>query len=214
MSADTTNLELACKVSQCCKRRGAELEKASPLVSSAAMQIGFARIAVGMARWSNEPNGHGEMQTRLANEQFDILNLAPINYASQTVMTCLDLCAAAAYRLRDSGNGGKPVKPGQESDLRNLQTRTGHPRDPVVLRKHQAAWLQQVLTDSRLAVLEDARHNLIHRSFGSHSWVPANTTEFMLDGKEYPILQLAIDFTDFAQNSFEALVAAIQADYP
>ncbi len=42
------------------------------------------------------------MQERLSNEQFNILMLAPVDYASRTAMTCLDLCAAAAYRLRKS----------------------------------------------------------------------------------------------------------------
>src|SRR5947209_18228190 len=94
----------------------------------------FARMAAGMADWSVEPNGHREMQARLSNEQFEILSLAPLDFASRTAKTCLDLCAAAAFRLA----GGVPPK-GQESDVGALAKRVRE--DKIVLSPGQAQWL-------------------------------------------------------------------------
>jgi hypothetical protein len=92
-------LTLANEVFHRLMQYGAQHEQATELVASAAFQVGFVRIAAGMARWSREPNGHNEMQMRLSDEQFDVLMLAPVDAAARSAVTCMDLCAAAAYRL-------------------------------------------------------------------------------------------------------------------
>ncbi|WP_338773052.1 hypothetical protein V7968_16410 [Nocardia vulneris] len=191
----------------------ADFEKVSSLVTSAAWQVGFAHIAVGLAKWSNEPNGHSEMQQRLADEQFNILDLAPVNYACQTTMTCLDVCAAAAYRLRGSGTGGKPLRAGFESSISDLLTRTKDKNDPVVLLPNQSAWLGTVENDPRLNLLKAARNTLVHKMVQTHS-VPPDSTDLIIDGKRWPNLQLSTDLADFAQSSFESFVEAVKADYP
>lgn len=109
-------LTLANEVFRRLIRHGGQHEMATRLVSSAAFQVGFARIAAGMARWSRETNGHGEMQMRLSDEQFDVLMLAPIDTAARTTVTCMDLCAAAVYRLA----GAAERRYGQESDVQHL----------------------------------------------------------------------------------------------
>lgn len=46
-----------------------ETQAASHLIATAAFQIGFVRLAVGMAVWSFEPDGLDEMKRRLAMER-------------------------------------------------------------------------------------------------------------------------------------------------
>jgi hypothetical protein len=96
---------------------GTQHEPATQLVASAAFQVGFARIAAGMAKWSREPNGHSEMQLRLSDEQFDVLMLAPVDAAARSAVSCMDLCAAAAYRL----TGAVVLPNGQDSDVQRLR---------------------------------------------------------------------------------------------
>ncbi|MFQ6329623.1 hypothetical protein ACLMAL_26290 [Nocardia sp. CWNU-33] len=74
-------------------------QAASELVAAGAHHIGFALIAVGLATWGAEPDGHAQMQTRLANQQFDTLSLAPITFAAASAVSSVDVCAAATYRL-------------------------------------------------------------------------------------------------------------------
>ncbi|WP_280250269.1 hypothetical protein [Nocardia abscessus] len=49
----------------------------------------------------------------MSNQQFDTLSLAPISYAAASAVSCLDACAAAAYRLSVGITGREP-------DLRQL----------------------------------------------------------------------------------------------
>ena len=91
-----------------------------------------------MADWSVEPNGHPEMQARLSDEQFEILCLAPLDFASRTAKTCLDLCAAAACRLA----GGIPP---EAASLMLALLAAKVRANTITLSPGQAQWLAAVV---------------------------------------------------------------------
>ena len=157
-AVNVKQLDLSNLVSARLRQLGDKYQAASHLVSSAGFQVGFVRLAAGMAEWSHEPEGHKQMQERLSNEQFNILMLAPVDYASRTAMTCLDLCAAAAYRLRKSGQ--YDAHGGRESDLDHLRDAKSH---GVRLHAEQERWRAEVTGSAARSLLKRTR-DIVHPS--------------------------------------------------
>jgi hypothetical protein len=203
-------LALANEVFNRLSQYGAHHEAATQLVASAAFQVGFARIAAGMARWSREPTGHNEMQARLSDEQFDILMLAPVDAAARSAVSCLDLCAAAAYRL-----AGAVAQPhGQEADIQRL--REGIKYKKVTLSSSQASWLQALVGSADWQLLITVRTVVTHHAIKSLSVVGAHpaTTSLVIDGKPRASNDLARRFAQFAETQFDGFVGAVMRDFP
>lgn len=205
--------EMANNVANRLDQFSGETQAASHLIATAAFQIGFVRLAVGMAVWSFEPDGLEEMKRRLAREQFDVLQLAPIDYASRTALTCLDLCAAAAYRLRKFG-ADRSLSNGHESDLERLRQAVRDHR--VELHPHEERWRSTLMGSDDLRILRLTRAAVTHRSIGSHAWVgsDAPTTKIQIDGALYDGASLTSRFAQLAENQYEAFARAVLADFP
>ncbi len=203
-------IELANAVFRRLMRYGTQHELATQLVAAAAFQVGFARIAAGMARWSRESNGHNEMQARLSNEQFDVLMLAPVDAAARSAVSCMDLCAAAAYRL----TGAVPQPHGQESDIQRL--RKSVKDKSASLGSSQDTWLRALVGAADWQLLIKVRTAVTHHAIKSLSilgTVPA-VTSLIIDGKPYDNIDLTQRFAELAENQFDGFTAAVLQDFP
>ena len=190
-------------------RLGAQHEPATQLVASAAFQVGFVRIAAGLARWSQEPDGHNEMQARLSEEQFDVLMLAPVDAAARSAVSCMDLCAAAAYRL----TGAVPQPTGQESDVQRL--RKSIKNKEITLCPSEAAWLGGLLGSAEWRLLMKVRTAVTHHSINSLSILGTGNpaTSLIIDGKPYGNIDLCRRFTQLAERQFDSFTSAVISDF-
>lgn len=184
-------------------------DEATVLVASAALHLGHARIARGLAAWEQEPKGLEEMQARLSDEQFDVVALAPASFAVRSAVTAVDLCAAAAYRL-----SGALVRNGREADVARLAGAVA--RSKVTLRAMQASWLDSLKSSSDWAYLLDARHVLTHRLLKGHSAIGGSrsVTHLLIDGRKVAPLELADRVVRFGEREFGSYCDAVLADYP
>ena len=183
---------------------------ATRLIASAAYQVGFARIAAGMASWCRERDGHAEMQACLSDEQFDVLMLAPVDAAARTSMTCMDLCAAAAYRL-----AGAPVrKHGLESDVQHLLQSIKQRK--ATLAVSQSAWLHSLVASADWKLLKDARTAVTHWAIEGSSVLGSGSavTSLVIDGKPYDNIGLSRRFAQLAETYFDDFTAAVLRDFP
>jgi len=203
-------LTLANEVFHRLMRYGGQHEMATRLVASAAFQVGFARIAAGMAAWSREPAGHAEMQARLSDEQFDVLMLAPVDAAARTAMTCMDLCAAAAYRLA----GAAALSHNRESDVQSLLQ--GVKQKKIILAASQDAWIHTLVGSADWQLLEKIRTAVTHRAMESRSilGVGPAVTSLIADGKSHDNVDLCRRFARLAEMRFEDFTAAVLRDFP
>jgi hypothetical protein len=208
--ANVKQLTLANEVFHRLIQYGTQHEMETRLVASAAFQVGFTRIAAGIASWSRESHGHGEIQARLSDEQFDVLMLAPVDAAARTAMTCMDLCAAAAYRL----TGAVALPRGQESDVQHLLQSIK--RKKVNLAVSQNAWLHAPVGNADWQLLGKARTAVTHRAIQSISivGVAAPVTSLVIDGKSYDNVDLSHRFARLAETGFEDFTAAVLHDFP
>jgi hypothetical protein len=174
-------LTLANEVFDRLMQHGTQHEMATRLVASAAFQVGFARISAGMARWSRESDGHGEMQARLSDEQFDVLMPAPVDATARTAMTCMDLCAAAAYHL----TGAPALSHGQESDVQRLLKSVK--KKEILLSVSQDTWLHALVGSADWQLPEETRTSVTHRAIESTSalGVGSAVTSLIIRGKPY-----------------------------
>lgn len=208
-SDDVRLLTISNTVSDRLKSLPADYEAASALIASAAFQVGFTRIAAGLAQEMAGPKGDTYIHERFAPEQFDVLQLAPIDFASRTALTCLDLCAAAAYRLRRAGRFDRHG----ESDLEHL--REAIRKNGVQLHEGQERWRQALVGDNKFRLLKLVRDQVTHRALERHTTIgegPPKTT-ITIEGKPYDGT-VATLFADFAESQYQAFTTAVLADYP
>ncbi|MGY2118675.1 hypothetical protein ACW9HR_32635 [Nocardia gipuzkoensis] len=203
IASDTTYLALVNKVANHPSIQAhAQGQNAADLIAAAARHVGFALIAVGLAEWGAEPHGRAEMQARVSNQQSDTLSLAPISYAAASAVSCLDACAAAAYRLCV----GAPRK--NEWDLRKLGS--------VVLRPNLQTWAQDALADPGYQDMVHVRHRMVHRDIPSTSVVgsaPGHTT-YRVGGQDRTPEDATLMFTEIAQRYYKKFITAVLADFP
>lgn len=188
--------------------------RASHLLSSAMFQVGFARIALGLARWSHDADGRTEMSEKLADEQFDVLIIAPIDYVSRTAKSCLDLCAAAAFRLSNEKNMPGPDASDRECDVSGLLRRTEERKDDEgpLLRDHQAGWLRDLKEDpvyNRLKMIRDA---ITHQRLNSYA-NPPEDAGIIVGNVRCDGVEVAEAFVALAEAQFEAYANAVLNDF-
>lgn len=190
-------------------------ERANHLISSAMFQVGFARIALGLARWSHDADGPSEMSEKLADEQFDVLIIAPIDYASRTAKSCLDLCAAAAFRMSNAESMPWPEASDRESDVADLLGRDkgGKGDSPPLLRAQQAEWLRALEGNPEYAKLKKIRDVFTHRRLASWA-VPPTGAGIIVDDVRYDGVKLAEAFVALAEAQFDAYAHAVLSDFP
>ncbi|WP_328436887.1 hypothetical protein [Nocardia puris] len=186
-----------------------QAQSAFALVAAGAHHVGFALVAVGLANWGAEPDGHTEMQARVANQQFDTLSLAPISFAAASAVSSVDVCAAAAYRFCI----GAPE--GNEFDLRRLEQLIDKSDDGRVLRSNLESWVQAVSADGDYAELKAARNRMVHKDMPSSSVVGSGPgrTMYPVGGALVTPEVVTRRFSDFAIRHYEHFVDAVLADF-
>ena len=203
-------LTLANEVFHHLMRFGAQHELATQLVASAAFQVGFVRIAVGLARWSQEPNGHNEMQARLSDEQFDVLMLAPVRAAAYAVrchwhgfMRC---CSVSA-------DGRCPATDWPRSDVQRL--RKSIKNKEITLGSSEVAWLRGLVGSAEWRLLMKVRTAVTHHSINSLSLLGTGNpaTSLIIDGKPYGNIDLCRRFAQLAERQFDNFANAIISDF-
>jgi hypothetical protein len=174
------------------------------------MQVGFVRLATGIARWSQEPNGHNEIQHRVSNEQFDVIMLAPVDFASRGAVTSIDLCAAAAYRL----SGAQPLPRGRESDIDHLLSQVKKNR--IDLPPSLGEWMGRLVASPQWQLLKLVRTAVTHRAIEGRSYIGSGppSTELLIDGKGHDNFMLASVHAQFAEIQFVDYVKAVLSDFP
>lgn len=208
-SDDVRLLTLSNTVSDRLRSLPADYEAASALIASAAFQVGFTRIAAGLAQEMAGPKGDTYIHEHFATEQFDVLQMAPIDFASRTAMTCLDLCAAAAYRLRRAGRFDRPG----ESDLEHL--REAISKNGVQLHEGQERWRRALMGDNNFRILKLVRDQVTHRALERRTTIGEGSprTTITIEGKQYDGT-VATRFADFAKSQYQAFTTAVLADFP
>ncbi len=190
-------------------------ERANHLISSAMFQVGFARIARGLARWSHDADGRSEMSEKLADEQFDVLIIAPIDYVSRTAKSCLDLCAAAAFRMSNEGEMPWREASDRECDVAGLiaRTKTWENESLPLLRSQQAGWLRDLETDPEFKRLKMIRDAFTHQRLKSHA-NPPDGAGIIVRKVRYDGVELAEAFVALAEAQFDAYAHAVLSDFP
>jgi len=155
------------------------------------------------------PKGDTYIHEHFATEQFDVLQMAPIDFASRTAMTCLDLCAAAAYRLRRAGRFDRPG----ESDLEHL--REAISKNGVQLHEGQERWRRALMGDNNFRILKLVRDQVTHRALERRTTIGEGSprTTITIEGKQYDGT-VATRFADFAKSQYQAFTTAVLADFP
>ena len=181
----------------------------SPLISWAAFHLGAAFAAEVMIERLGTEDGWHDLQRVLGVNSYDIMEAQAFIVASSSVMTAIDLCAAAVYRL----SGGTPA-PGREYDLGDWRRHGDRDETPPALQ----TWLSDVLRSAEQSLLERARHQAVHRSTprvikltaGAHR-LPAS--EFVVDGTAHPVDDLIARFARHGENRFDAFCDSVASDY-
>ncbi|MFC8385855.1 hypothetical protein [Nocardia sp. NPDC057272] len=186
-----------------------QAQSAFGLVAASAHHVGFALIAAGLADWGGQPDGHAQMQERVANQQFDTLSLAPISYAAASAVTCVDLCAAAAYRLV-VGDPGR-----YEIDFQQLRKLIERQPVGTALPTNLDSWARAVIADPTYSELKEVRNRMVHRDMPSTSVVGSEPgrTRYPIGGALVTPEDATKQFTDFAIRHFEQFVDAVLADF-
>jgi hypothetical protein len=125
-------------------------------------------------------------------------------------MTCMDLCAAAAYRL----TGAAALSHGRESDLQHLLQSVK--QEKVTLAASQDAWLHALVGSADWQLLKKARTAVTHREIESLSvlGVGPAVTNMVIDGKPYDNIELPRRFAGLAESKFGEFTAAVLHDFP
>lgn len=148
--SNTVDIELANKVGKSIASHFPGIvDLVSPIFGAIAFNLGGARVAHGLAAWKAN-GGYEEIQQKLADEQFDVLDISAIDACLRSVMTTLDLCAAALFRI-----GGGEVA-GQEKSVAGWQ-------NPPDLHPELQAWIDSIKGSTAWAELRDRRNEVTHR---------------------------------------------------
>ena len=185
--------------------------RVSPLISWAAFHLGATSAAEAIISGLASPAGWADLRRALNADSYDVVEAQAFVIASSSVTTAVDLCSAALYRL---AGGTPPV--GREFDLGEWRRRGGRHRNhvpPALLR-----WLEEMLSSSDQSLLENARHQSIHRTTARNIKLTVGTerlpaTEFIVNGEAYPVDELVPRLASHGERSFDAFCEAIRAEF-
>ncbi|WP_208722206.1 hypothetical protein [Rhodococcus qingshengii] len=155
------------------------------------------------------------MSEKLADEQFDVLIIAPIDYVSRTAKSCLDLCAAAAFRMSNEGEMPWREASDRECDVAGLiaRTKTWENESLPLLRSQQAGWLRDLETDPEFKRLKMIRDAFTHQRLKSHA-NPPDGAGIIVRKVRYDGVELAEAFVALAEAQSDAYAHAVLSDFP
>ena len=205
--SDTADLDLANKVAQSISTHFPDIaDQVNPLFSAAAFNLGGARVAHGLVAWKAQDGGYLEIQQKLADEQFDVLEIAALDACLRSVMTTLDLCAAALYRI-----GGATPKPGWEQSVAGWTS-------PPNLRPDLKAWVDALRPSNDRKELRKRRNEATHRTRnGATTFIGGakdGVVEVEYDGSYQAAQPLTGSLARYGRDQFKDLCSRVTTAYP
>jgi hypothetical protein len=187
-------------------------QQASPLLAWAAFNLGAGKIGAGLIDRLAAPGGFSQIQTLLSPEPFDVAEAAALSFTSRSIVTAMDLCAAALYRLY----GGPGRRGGHEADVGTWDVKVLHSLLPP---SEIAQWVWGLKTSTEWILLEQVRHGMTHRRFART--VKATTRQdrvpiddIHVDGVAYQIDKLVHRFVRFGEDRFVLLCDELRSQFP
>ena len=209
-----SDIELAQETSRKIERHFPSISASvTPLLLYAAFNLGSARVAQSMVRWLEQPGGYDQMCQQLADEGFDVYEATVLQLSARSVVTALDLCAAALFRI-----GGGNLGPEREAAVNTWKNGSpSHIALPLSLNQWVAAFHGPTMLMWDLLV--DCRHRAAHRRFVRHITLNVGAERKPNAQVEYAGVSYATDwlideFTLFGQRQFVDLCGRIQIEYP
>lgn len=184
----------------------------SPLISWSAFHLGSGLVALAISDGLETDEGWRSLSRQLNVNAYDALEATSFTLACTSTTSALDLCASAVYRLA----GGMP-RPNREADLsqwRRLR-RLANVSPPPALDR----WATDVLAAPEWRSLENARHQMVHRTTpreidlvigGGHY----RRTTYEVGKARYRVDYAVSSFVDFGQRRFETFCTAVLSDFP
>ncbi len=197
-SPDTADLDLANQVGQHLRtlQLSVDVDAAQELLSGAAYNLAGARIAHGLLRWKASGD-YDTIRSSVANEQWDLFEIAAVDMCLRSLVTALDLCAAALFRL-----GGGHRASG-ETDLRRWDSDVG--RTPLSLPAQLTGWAD-LRHSSEFKDLVDSRNDATHRRRLVTAAVGAPAAlSIDYGGTSRPVLQLTDEIGEYGRKKFRDL---------
>ncbi|MFE9404068.1 hypothetical protein ACFYNY_20140 [Streptomyces sp. NPDC006530] len=178
----------------------ADLDRVRNLLSGAAFNLAEARIAHGLLRWKAEAD-YDTIRRAVANEQWDVFETSAIDACLRSVVTALDLGAAALFRL-----GG--LQPGRsETDLGrwDREVASKRLRLPVFLTR----WAE-LRNSPEYRELRERRNEATHRTREVAADVGASAAVSIdYGGVSRPVLKLSEEIAGYGRRKFHELCNAI-----
>jgi hypothetical protein len=131
---------------------------AVPLVMNALYHVGAAAVALDLIENVQAPD-----RRRVLDELFtappDLLDWTAFSLGTRSVVSALDVCAAAVWRL----SGGQPLHSGRERDLDEaFRMRARLTSGPLV------SWLVLAHDSAEYPTIREFRHGFTHRQVSRH----------------------------------------------
>ncbi|WP_333736213.1 hypothetical protein [Streptomyces sp. IBSBF 2806] len=199
---DTADLDLANQVGQHLKtlQLSVDVDAALELLSGAAYNLAGARIAHGLLRWKAHDD-YDTIRSSVANEQWDLFEMAAVDMCLRSLVTALDLCAAALFRL-----GGGHRSSG-ETDLRRWDDDVK--RTPLSVPARQSEWAD-LRRSSEYKNLLDSRNDATHRRRQVTAVVGASAAlSIDYGGTSRGVLQLTEEISEYGRKQFQDLCAIL-----
>jgi hypothetical protein len=202
---DAADLKLVNEVEQHlrCLQLPTGVSTAPELLSGAAYNLAGARVAHGLLRWKAQGD-YDVIRRNVANEQWDVFEVASIDMCLRCVVTALDLCSAALFRL-----GGGQRRSGGETDLGRWDSDVA--KLTLSLPTAVLVWVD-LRNSKEYQDLRECRNDATHRRRQVLAAVGApNALAIDFGGTSRPVLQLAEDVSKYGRTKFQELCALLLA---
>lgn len=185
--------------------------EASSLIFWAALNLGAARLSVGLVDRLGIQGGYDELRKLVSDEPYDVMEAATISICARSVVTAMDLCAATLYRIL----GGPQLGHGGEADV---GTWTPKLLKNLAPEATQAAWLKDLKISGEWKLLEQVRHGMTHRKFRRTIKITIGTeripsADIHIGGTGYPIDSLVQRFYTFGDERFTDFCMGLKSVY-
>jgi hypothetical protein len=131
---------------------------AAALVSNAWFHVGAAGVALELIDNVEDPDRRSALAELFTAPQ-DLLDWTALSLGTRSVVSALDLCGAAVWRL----SGGQPLSGGRERDLDEaFQMQAQLTSGPLV------NWLVMAHESAEYPTIREFRHGFTHRQVNRH----------------------------------------------
>ena len=190
------------------------------LVATGAFHLDAARFGARLYSMVHSPDDYDTV--RRLGETPTTLETAAANLVFRGVVTALDLCAAALYRLNAPSPG---VPGGRERDMAWWNS----PGRRASLTPEQASWVSSIQGSEDWTLLEEARHAYTHRTVPRHVRLQLGSlvgpqgpdpemapvlrrggTEIVISGRKHDLADILPRLVAFGELEWRAFVDLLQ----